>query len=366
MTTRPPESGRPFWFRRRIGRARCLRSRGRRSQGRRGGRARARGGHRRPVLARPPLWPRRRRGGWRRRPDRHPAAALVRAPSRPRHTAVYKRRGSGEQLVPYFDDLRDRLFATSAAFGHDRYATNTSTTFERVQPFPVFAHNGEIDTIGRLREEARSLRLPLSRDGSDSQDIDAVLRAMVLRLRLSPIEAFELLFPPIINEVRRMPERLQDIYTQSRAAFGPFAQGPAAFLARIGDTCVFGVDALGLRPLWHVETNDSHVFASERGFVPLERYVRDPYPLGPGVRVALRRDASGWRFLDESAVRAQFVAERENRGVARDALRERLDCGGPSPASRRCTSVARRAVQSAAGRSARRPTSSRTSRAGAS
>jgi len=249
-----------------------------------------------------------------------------------RHTAVYKLRGSGEQLVPYFDDLRDPLFATSMAFGHDRYSTNTATTFERVQPFPVFAHNGEIDTIGRLREEARSLRLPLSRDGSDSQDVDAVLRAMVLRLRLSPIEAFELLFPPIINEVRHMPERLQDIYTQARAAFGPFAQGPAAFLARIGDTCIFGVDALGLRPLWHVETDDSHVFASERGFVPLERYVRDPYPLGPGVRVALRRDASGWRFLDEAAVRARFAAEREGRGVARADLRERLDCGGPESA----------------------------------
>src|SRR3954468_6678366 len=252
--------------------------------------------------------------------ERLTAAAVV---SLSRHTAVYKLRGGGEQLLPYFDDLRDPLFVTSLAFGHDRYATNTSTSFDRVQPFAVFAHNGEIDTIGRLREEARSLRIPLSHDGSDSQDVDAVLRGLVLRYRLSPIEAIEMLFPPIVNETLRMAERERDVYVQARAALGPLAQGPAAFLARIGDTCLFGVDALGLRPLWHVETDETHVFASERGFVPLARYSRDPYPLRPGERVALRRDASGWRFLDQAAMRARFVAERDARGVVAAGVRER-------------------------------------------
>ncbi|HUQ42541.1 MAG TPA: glutamate synthase-related protein, partial [Candidatus Limnocylindrales bacterium] len=150
-----------------------------------------------------------------------------------------------------------------------------------------------------------------------------------LRERLTPVEAIELLFPPIVNEIRRMSPRMQDIYVQARAAFGPFAQGPAAFLARVGDTCIFGVDALGLRPLWHVETADMHVFASERGFIPLEQYIRDPYPLGPGMRVALRRDATGWRFIDEHALREWFVADRDARGVAADGVRERARTGGP-------------------------------------
>ncbi len=249
-----------------------------------------------------------------------------------RHSVVYKLRGGPEMLIPYFDDLHDERFGTSMAFGHDRYSTNTSTTFDRVQPFPAFAHNGEIDTIGRLREEGLSLRIPLSRDGSDSQDVDAILRGLVLRERLTPIEAIELLFPPIVNEIRRMSPRTQDVYVQARAAFGPFAQGPAAFLARVGDTCVFGVDALGLRPLWHVETDEAHVFASERGFIPLERYVRDPYPLGPGSRVALRRDQSGWKFIDETALLARFVAEREARDVARVDIRPRAETGGPKTA----------------------------------
>src|SRR5438876_1871018 len=246
-----------------------------------------------------------------------------------RHTAVYKLRGAGHQLTAYFADLADPLFATSVAFGHNRYATNTSTSFTRVQPFAAFAHNGEINTISRLREESRALGLPLSRDGSDSQDVDAVLRALVLRHGLDPIEATELLFPPIVNEIKRMDGELQDAYVQARAALGPLAQGPAGVLVRVGDTCVFGVDALGLRPLWHVETEDEHVFASERGFVPLERSVVDPVPLAPGERVALRRDR-GWRLLDQGAVRERFLTARRLRGVAMSGLRSHLTCGGPA------------------------------------
>src|SRR3989454_5160337 len=246
-----------------------------------------------------------------------------------RHTAVYKLRGAGHQLTSYFVDLADPLFATSVAFGHNRYATNTSTSFTRVQPFPVFAHNGEINTISRLREEARALGLPLSRDGSDSQDVDAAIRALVIRHGLTAVESIELLFPPIVNEMKRMSGELQDVYVQARAALGPLAQGPAAILSRVGDTCVFGVDALGLRPLWHVETDDEHVFASERGFVPLARYVGDPRPLGPGERVALERRDGGWRFVDQDAVRERFALARRAHGVVTAGLRKRLACGGP-------------------------------------
>src|SRR5437773_8932889 len=246
-----------------------------------------------------------------------------------RHTAVYKLRGAGHQLPRYFADLGDPRFATSMAFGHNRYATNTSTSFARVQPFPVFAHNGEINTISRLREESRALGLPLSRDGSDSQDVDAAIRALVIRHGLTAVESIELLFPPIVNEMKRMTAELQDAYVQGRAAIGPLAQGPAGILVRVGDTCVFGVDALGLRPLWHVETEEEHVFASERGFVPLESYITDPVPLGPGERVALRRDR-GWRLLDQGAVRERFLAARRLRGVSLSGLRSHLTCGGPA------------------------------------
>ncbi len=246
-----------------------------------------------------------------------------------RSTAVYKLRGAAHQLPHYFADLADPRFGTSVAFGHNRYSTNTSSTFARVQPFASFAHNGEIDTIGRLREESRALGIPLSREGSDSQDVDALLRGLVHGLGLDPIEAMELVFPPIVNEIRSLPAGMQDAYAHARAAFGPFAQGPAAFLARFDDMCLFGVDAMGLRPLWHVETDEEHVFASERGFIPLERYVADPRPLGPGEHAVLERSRGGWRLLDEAAVRGRFVRARGGHAMAVDGARARLETGGP-------------------------------------
>ena len=246
-----------------------------------------------------------------------------------RSTAVYKLRGHPQQLGAYFTDLADPRFRTSMAFGHNRYATNTTTSFERVQPFAAFAHNGEINTISRLRDEAASLGISLSRDGSDSQDVDATLRGLVLGRGLDPIEALELLFPPIVNEVRRMDPQAQDAFTRARAGFGPFAQGPAAFLARMGDVCLVGVDAMGLRPLWHVETDEAHVFTSERGFIPLERYSTDPRPLAPGEHAGLERTARGWRHLDEATLRARFVALRAKRGCAPLDDRRRLQAGGP-------------------------------------
>ena len=216
------------------------------------------------------------------------------------------------------------------AFGHNRYATNTTTSFERVQPFPTFAHNGEINTIARLRDEATSLGIALSRGGSDSQDVDATIRGLVFGRGLDPVEAIELVFPPIVNEVRRMEPHAQDAFTRARAAFGPFAQGPAAFLARLGDLCIVGVDAMGLRPLWQLETDEAHVFASERGFIPLERYSRDPRPLAPGEHAALERTSRGWHDLGEREIRSRFVALRSKRGCAPDGDRLRLETGGPT------------------------------------
>ena len=162
----------------------------------------------------------------------------------------------------------------------------------------MFAHNGEINTISRLRDEATSLGITLSRSGSDSQDVDATIRGLVLGRGLDPIEAIELLFPPIVSEIRRLDPASQDAYTRARAAFGPFAQGPAAFLARLGDLCIVGVDAMGLRPLWHVETDE---LQSERN---CEQH-------GGGCTIGERQDSAQpqvWFCWQVSPMQSRFVA----------------------------------------------------------
>lgn len=203
------------------------------------------------------------------------------------HTAVFKVRGAPETLVRYFPELLDPRFATRAVIGHNRYSTNTSTAFERVQPFHLLGHNGEINTIRQYREQTGMLGIPLTRGGSDSQDLDRGLEGMIHYHGLTLMEAMETVFPPIINEIKQFRPELQDLYMYLRQAWGPFAQGPAAIVARYGDEMVAAVDAMGLRPLWMVETDDAIIFSSEQGVVPVHAMVRDPRPLAPGEKVGL-------------------------------------------------------------------------------
>ena len=77
--------------------------------------------------------------------------------------------------------------------------------------------------------------------------------------------------PPIVDEIRSLPAELQPFYMYLRQAMGPFAQGPVALIARHDDECVFSADALGLRPLWKLETADDFIFSSEPGVVGCRR-----------------------------------------------------------------------------------------------
>ena len=75
-----------------------------------------------------------------------------------------------------------------------------------------------------------------------------------------------------------------------REVMGPFAQGPVALIARHDDECVFSADALGLRPLWRVETADDFIFSSEPGVVSVGEMVSEPLPLGPGEKAMVTID----------------------------------------------------------------------------
>jgi glutamate synthase (NADPH/NADH) large chain len=208
-------------------------------------------------------------------------------------TAVYKVLGAPAALGRYYPDLHDGRARTAAVFGHNRYSTNTWPSFKRVQPFGVLGHNGEINTIARLRQEAGMLGVPVTEDGSDSQDLSRIVEALVNRDGLSLVEAIELVLPPIVNEIKGMPGDLRGFYMYLRQAFGPFAQGPVALLSRHGDECIFSTDALGLRPLWHLETSDAHVFSSEPGVVAVAETVSEPKPLAPGEKLLVSIDRTG-------------------------------------------------------------------------
>ncbi|MBM6616443.1 glutamate synthase-related protein [Bacillus suaedaesalsae] len=204
------------------------------------------------------------------------------------HHAVYKVMGAGDILPKYYQDLSSPLVASTMTLGHNRYSTNTLSNFFRVQPFSVLGHNGEINTIAKFRDEAEMIGVPLTKDGSDSQDINRMIETLLARHGFTLFEALDIIFPPIINEIKAYPEHLQDLYTYVRESWGHFSQGPAGIISRYKDEAVFSLDSLGLRPLWQLETTDSYLFSSEPGIVPSSEYTNDPKPLAPGEKVGLK------------------------------------------------------------------------------
>lgn len=229
-------------------------------------------------------------------------------------TCVYKLRGAPDVLARAYPDLRDPRARSAITLGHGRYSTNTLPTPERAQPFFFLGHNGEINTIDRLRRHAQSMGLPLSRGGSDSQDVDRILAGLVHERGLDLLLALELLFPPVPHLAEELPPPLPETYRLLRWFFPTPAQGPAAVVARHGALCVGSVDALGLRPLWFGETDYEYFLSSEKGVVDLLATMHDPRPLAPGEKIALQLVPGGHtQVLDVWAI-GQRVAQAVAKG----------------------------------------------------
>ena len=248
-------------------------------------------------------------------------------------TCVYKVMGAPGVLGDYYPDLRDERFETIGCFGHNRYSTNTWPSFKRVQPFTVLGHNGEINTIEQLRQEASMLGVSIPPGGSDSQDLNRVVDHLIRVERFSLPEAMEMVVPPIVDEVRSLPAELHPFYMYLRQTMGPFSQGPVALIARHGDECVFSADALGLRPLWKLETPDDFIFSSEPGVVGCDDMVSEPKPLGPGEKfmVTIDRERRSSRLFEHWEMQRE-VAKRwlERTGASEAAPYDRaLVTGGP-------------------------------------
>jgi glutamate synthase (NADPH/NADH) large chain len=203
-------------------------------------------------------------------------------------TAAYKVMGAASILPKYYNDTRDPLFASQVTIGHNRYSTNTLSSFFRVQPFSLLGHNGEINTIKKMRYEADMIGVPLVDGGSDSQDMNRTIETFIHRFGLSLFEAMEVVFPPIINEMKGFRPELQDLYVYFRQIWGHYAQGPAGIVSRYGNECIFSVDALGLRPVWMVESDTSVYFSSEQGVITVGDMVAEPKSIAPGEKVGVQ------------------------------------------------------------------------------
>src|SRR5437016_3732384 len=123
-------------------------------------------------------------------------------------TLVYKALLTGTQLAGFFPDLASADYETALAIFHQRYSTNTTSSWPLAQPFRMLAHNGEINTLWgnrnamRAREPALAgapwgdavdrLKPVIWSEGSDSASLDNALELLV-RSGRDPVHALMML-----------------------------------------------------------------------------------------------------------------------------------------------------------------------------
>ncbi|EQD80936.1 Glutamine amidotransferase, class-II domain protein, partial [mine drainage metagenome] len=135
--------------------------------------------------------------------------------------AVYKVKGTSFVLAEYFLDFQDPQMKSRAVLGHSRYSTNTLSVTERVQPFSILGHNGEINTIDKLRRESAMLGIPPVKGGSDSQDLDRTIEGLMVQFGFSLMEAMEIVFPPITHIISALDPKMRQMYFLYRRFLGP-------------------------------------------------------------------------------------------------------------------------------------------------
>lgn len=182
-------------------------------------------------------------------------------------TIVYKALVPSDRLREFYPDLVDPRYKTRFALFHRRFSTNTSTTWDRAQPFRLVAHNGEINTIACNRawslSREQALGLPAeelaTREGiSDSGSLNEMLEALRFRSSIPHLqEALAISMPP----ARRDPA---GFYAFWGRAVEPW-DGPAFVAFSDGEVVGARLDRNGFRPGRWARTKDAFYLASEAG-----------------------------------------------------------------------------------------------------
>lgn len=123
-------------------------------------------------------------------------------------TIVYKALTTAADLARFYPDLRHPDYKTRFALYHRRFSTNTRTAWDKVQPFRLIGHNGEINTItgnlswGFSREKSIGLRadeLLTHRGISDSGSLNEMAEALKYRSSIPQLEEILAIMMPPAN-----------------------------------------------------------------------------------------------------------------------------------------------------------------------
>lgn len=217
-------------------------------------------------------------------------------------TIVYKALTTADKLADFYPDLLDPAFVTRFAVFHRRFSTNTSSSWDRAQPFRLLGHNGEINTIAGNRSwsfsREMSMGIPeselLTHEGiSDSGSFNEMVEAMKFRSSMTKLrDILAIMVPPADQE--------SSFYQFWGRAMEPW-DGPALMVYADGESVGARLDRNGFRPCRWTKTSDTFYLASEAGpFEIDESLIEQKGALSAGAAIEMDL-LSGSLDLDASA-----------------------------------------------------------------
>jgi glutamate synthase (ferredoxin) len=255
-------------------------------------------------------------------------------------TVTYKALCAADQLDAFYLDLLDPEMEIPFGIFHQRFATNTTPTWERAQPFRMLCHNGEINALAgnvnwmRARQHHFGTNndasfLPAIEDpGADSRTLDNALELLVRGGREIP-HALAMLIPEAWEEATELDDSLRDFYRYHSCLIEPW-DGPAGVIFTDGKIVGAALDRNGLRPLRYLGRSDGLVAcASEVGLIDTPEGVTVEHGmLGPGRMIAVDPRRGGLRTNDE--LKAELASRAPYGAWLRDGLTF-ASIGEPSP-----------------------------------
>ena len=227
----------------------------------------------------------------------------------------YKALTRSKDLDRFYLDLQNPSYKTRFVLYHRRFSTNTKTSWDKVQPFRLIGHNGEINTIAGNRSWAysRERYLGLREDEllthagiSDSGSFNEMVEALMYRSSIPNVEdILALMMPPADG---RNP-----FYKFWSRAMEPW-DGPAFVTYSDGRSIGARLDRNGFRPCRWALTEDHFYLSSEAGSFEIDESIilkKGTLHAGTGVKVDM--DKGEVHFRDPSKSRDNHDANFDPR-----------------------------------------------------
>lgn len=230
---------------------------------------------------------------------------------------VYKALTKSDKLDRFYLDLQNPEFKTRFTLFHRRFSTNTRTSWDKVQPFRLIGHNGEINTINGNRSWALSREknagVPkdelLTHEGtSDSGNLNEMCEALMHKSSIPYMEdILAIMIPPA--------GKSNSFYKFWSRAMEPW-DGPAFITFSNGNSIGGRLDRNGFRPCRWAKTGTHLYVSSEAGSFEIhEKEIEAKGSLKAGNGIVMEFKTGDVLFRDPSESRENYDAQFDHRLV---------------------------------------------------